>query len=67
MVDATFDSYHFLSRDVLTLKFVIPYIIIQFKSINQLDAKISQVYYLTFIYRSTCFGRRHARNMLSGK
>ena len=34
LVDATFDSYHFLSRDVLTLKFVIPYVIIQFKSIN---------------------------------
>ena len=44
----------------LTLKFVSPCIIIQFKQINQLDATISPVYYLTFIYSSTCFGRPHA-------
>jgi len=31
-----------------------------FKQINQLDATISPVYYLTFIYSSTCFGRPHA-------
>jgi len=31
-----------------------------FKQINQLDATISQVYYLTFMYSSTCFGRPHA-------
>jgi hypothetical protein len=29
---------------------------------NQLDAKISQVYYLTFMYSSTCFGRPHAHH-----
>jgi hypothetical protein len=29
---------------------------------HQLDAKISPVYYLTFIYRSTCFGRPHAHH-----
>jgi len=34
--------------------------IIQFKYINQLDATTSQVYYLTFMYSSTCFGRPHA-------
>jgi hypothetical protein len=28
--------------------------------INQLDATISQVYYLTFMYSSTCFGHPHA-------
>jgi hypothetical protein len=36
--------------------------IIQFKKINQLDATISQVYYLTFMYGSTCFGRPHAHH-----
>jgi hypothetical protein len=30
-----------------------------FKWINQIDAKFSQVYYLMFMYRSTCFGRPH--------
>jgi hypothetical protein len=29
---------------------------------NQLDATVSQVYYLTFIYSSTCFGRPHAHH-----
>ena len=29
---------------------------------NQLDAKISKVYYLTFMYSSTCFGRLHAHH-----
>ena len=33
-----------------------------FKWINQLDATISQVYYLTFIYSSTCFGRPHSHH-----
>jgi len=33
-----------------------------FKWINQLDATISPVYYLTFIYNSTCFGRPHAHH-----
>jgi hypothetical protein len=28
----------------------------------QLDAPTSQVYYLTFMYRSTCFGRLHAHH-----
>jgi len=30
--------------------------------INKLDAKISPVNYLTFIYSSTCFGRPHAHH-----
>jgi hypothetical protein len=34
----------------------------QFKYINQLDATISQVYYLTFMYSSTCFGRPYAHH-----
>jgi hypothetical protein len=42
------------------LKFASPCIITQFKYINQLDATISKVYYLTFMYSSTCFGRPHA-------
>jgi len=33
-----------------------------FKQINQLDATISQVYYLTFVYSSTCFGGSHAHH-----
>jgi hypothetical protein len=45
-----------------SLNFVSPCIIIQFKWINQLDATISPVYYLTFIYSSTCFGRPHAHH-----
>jgi hypothetical protein len=44
------------------LKFASPCIIIQFKYINQLDAEISQVYYLTFMYSSTCFGRHPAHH-----
>jgi hypothetical protein len=47
---------------IVNLKFVSPCIIIQFKQINQLDAKISPVYYLTFIYSSTCFRRPHAHH-----
>jgi hypothetical protein len=34
----------------------------QFKYINQLDSTISPVYYLTFIYSSTCFGRSYAHH-----
>ena len=34
----------------------------EFKYINQLDATISPVYYLTFICSSTCFGRPHAHH-----
>ena len=30
--------------------------------VNQPDATVSQVYYLTFICRSTCFGRLHAHH-----
>ena len=30
--------------------------------INQPDATVSQVYYLTFMYGSTCFGRLHAHH-----
>jgi len=37
-------------------------IITQFKQINQLDATVSQVYDLTFMSRSTCFGRLHAHH-----
>jgi hypothetical protein len=33
-----------------------------FKQINQLDATISRVYYLTFMYSSTCFGRPHSHD-----
>jgi hypothetical protein len=32
---------------------------ITFKRINQPDAAISQVYYLSFKYSSTCFGHPH--------
>jgi hypothetical protein len=32
----------------------------KFKQINQLDANISPVYYLTFMYSSTCFVSPHA-------
>jgi len=45
---------------ILLLKFASPCIIIHFKWINQPDATISQVYYLPFMYSSTCFGRPHA-------
>ena len=33
--------------------------------VNQLDAKFSQVFYLTFMYSSTCFGRPHAHHWSS--
>jgi len=32
----------------------------KFRCINQPDTTTSQVYYLTFMYSSTCFGRPHA-------
>jgi len=34
----------------------------KFKQINQLDATTPQVYYLTFMYSSTYFGRPHAHH-----
>jgi hypothetical protein len=37
-------------------------LISNFKQINQLDVTISQVYYLTFMYSSTCFWRPHAHH-----
>jgi hypothetical protein len=40
----------------LILTLASPCIIIQIKQINQLDTTVSQVYYLTFMCRSTCFG-----------
>jgi len=33
-----------------------------FKRINQPDAAISQVYYLSFKYSSTCFGHSYAHH-----
>ena len=51
-----------LTKKRLHLKFVSLCIIIQFKQINQPDATISPVYYLTFTYSSTCFGRPHAHH-----
>jgi hypothetical protein len=39
-----------------------PCIIIQFKQINQPDATALQVCYMTFMFRSTCFGRIHAHH-----
>ena len=39
------------------LTFLSPCIIIRFKQFNQQDATVSQVYYLTFMCGSTCFGR----------
>jgi hypothetical protein len=35
---------------------------IQFKEINQADATVSQVYYMTIMCHSTCFGRLHAHH-----
>ena len=35
---------------------------VPFQYINQLDAAISQVYSLTFMYGSTCFGSPHAHH-----
>jgi hypothetical protein len=44
------------------LNFARPCIIVQFKYINQPDTKISEVYYLTFLYSLTYFGRPHAHH-----
>jgi hypothetical protein len=49
-------------NEALNLKLASPCIIKHFKQINQPDAKNSQVYYLTFMYSSTCFGRPHAHH-----
>jgi hypothetical protein len=46
----------------LDLTLASPCLIIQFKEINQPDARVSQVYYLTFMCGSTCFGRLHAHH-----
>jgi len=42
--------------------FASPCIIIRFKRFNQQDATVSQVYYLSFMCGSTCFGRLPARH-----
>jgi hypothetical protein len=52
----------YIRTSFLNLKFASPCIILQLKYINQLDATTSQVYYLTFMYSSTCFGRPHAHH-----
>jgi hypothetical protein len=36
--------------------------LLRFKQINQPDTTTSQVYYLSFKYSSTCFGRPHAHH-----
>jgi hypothetical protein len=46
----------------LNLKFVSPCIVVRLKWINQPDATLSQVYYLTFMYSSTCLGRPRAHH-----
>jgi len=60
----TFMPYTYCLSNLVasSLKFASPCIIIQFKYINQLDATTSQVYYLIFMYSSTCFGRSHAHH-----
>jgi hypothetical protein len=47
---------------MLNLTLADPCIIIQFKQINQPDETVLQVYYLTLMCRSTCFGRLHAHH-----
>jgi hypothetical protein len=65
--------YHFLpiqngirwkyrNYKLLHLKLASPCIIKQFTQINQLDATVCQVYYLTFMYSSTCFGLPYAHH-----
>jgi hypothetical protein len=44
------------------LTFASPCIFIRFKQINQQDATVLQVYYLTFMCGSTCFGRLSAHH-----
>jgi hypothetical protein len=50
------------TRKLLFLKFESPCIIIRFKYINQQDETFSQVYFLTFMCGSTCFGRLSAHH-----
>jgi len=53
------DSKHLLQHHKIyetNLTFASPWIIIRFKQINQQDATVLQVYYLTFMCGSTCFG-----------
>jgi hypothetical protein len=45
---------------IIDIKWII--IIQSFKQISQINVTISQVYYLTFMYGSTCFGRPHAHH-----
>jgi hypothetical protein len=46
----------------LNLTFASPCIIRRFKQINQQDARVSQIYCLTFMCSSTCFGRLFAHH-----
>jgi len=47
--------------DLETSRMGTPYIYdISHLRVNQPDTTVLQVYYLTFMYRSTCFGRLHA-------
>jgi hypothetical protein len=57
-----YKKYTKVSKMFLNLTFASPCIIIRFKQIDQQDATISQVYYLTFMYGSTCFGRLSAHH-----
>jgi hypothetical protein len=52
----------YVLQALFTLTLAIPCVIIQFKWINQLDATVSQVYYLRFMSHSTCFGRLHVHH-----
>jgi hypothetical protein len=47
----------FASLKFVTLTFTSPCIIIGFKWFHQQDATVLQIYYLTFMRGSTCFGR----------
>jgi hypothetical protein len=52
-----------MARSVqVNLKLAGPCIFVQFKKIKQPEATVSQIYYLTFMFRSTCFGRLHAHH-----
>jgi hypothetical protein len=54
-----YSSITLIKLTIVHLKSASTCIIAQFKQINQLDATVSQIYYLTFMYSSTCFGRSH--------
>jgi len=55
--------FQVVTSQASTCQNVVLYIfIIQFKYINQQDATVSQVYYLTFMYGPTCFGRPSAHH-----